>query len=68
MGDSIDIELWDKDGFMSIKNSERIVTDNVKDMVYEADIIGDITKLEALVEDDTGRRVKIRAREKPTVE
>ncbi len=65
MTDSIDIELWDKDGMMSIKNSKRIETDNPKEIVYEADIHGDISKLEALVMDDIGKKVTIRARNKP---
>lgn len=59
MTDSIDMELWDKDGLMSIKNSKRVITDNPKEMVYEADVNGDIPKLEALVMDDMGRKVTI---------
>ncbi len=64
MNDSIDMEIWDKEGFMSIKNSKRIITDDKKEIVYEADIIGDIEKLVKVVEDDTGRRVTLRARVK----
>jgi len=68
MTDSIDMEIWDKDGFMSIKNSKRIETENPKEFVYEADIHGDITKLEAAVSDDIGRIVTIKSRNKTIVE
>lgn len=64
MTDSIDMELWDKDGLMSIKNSKRIESDNPKEIVYEADISGDIIKLEAMVMDDIGKKVTIRNRKK----
>ena len=68
MTDSIDMEIWDKDGFMSINNSKRIETDNPKEFVYEADIHGDIHKLEAAVSGDIGRKVTIRPRNKTIVE
>lgn len=68
MSDSIDMEIWDKDGFMCIKNSKRIETDNPKEFVYEADIHGDITKLEAAVCDDIGRKVTIQPRSKTVIE
>ena len=64
MGDSIDIEVWDKEGFSSIKNSKRIETDNPRDRVYEADIVGEVDKLEKLVMDDMGRKVTIKPRPK----
>lgn len=60
--DSVDIEIWDKDGFMSIKNSKRLTTDDPKEIVYEADIVGDVDKLQKGIENDTGRRVKLVAR------
>jgi len=42
--DSIDMEIWDKDGFSSIKNSARVITQDKRERVYEADTIGDVIK------------------------
>lgn len=66
--DSVDMEIWDKDGFSSIKNSKRVITEDPKEVVYEADTHGDITKLEKSVLDETGKKVKIIPRNTVEVE
>lgn len=63
---SIDMEIWDKSGLMSIKNSKRIDTGNPRELVFEADIHGKIEDLEKAVEDDWGRKVTIRDRKNNT--
>jgi hypothetical protein len=68
MSDSIDMEIWDKDGFMCVVNSKRIETDNPADNIFEADIQGDVTKLENIIFNDTGKKVTIRPRNVTAIE
>lgn len=60
MSDSINMEVWNKDGLLIIKNSKRIISNDPKVILFEADIQGDLDKLESLASEEYGKQVQIK--------